>query len=119
MQDAGYSDEVAYIECIHELKQVVDLLYTQGPAAMHKAISNTAEFGAFVAAERLDSKELRGQLQSSSKTSKAALFAQRFAEDAEAGHPWFNAKRSDHEDHAIEAASEKVRQTMPWLKDDA
>ena len=42
LQDAGYSDEVAYIECIHELKQVVDLLYAQGPAAMHKAISNTA-----------------------------------------------------------------------------
>ena len=59
LQDAGYSDEVAYIECIHELKQVVDLLYAQGPAAMHKAISNTAEFGAFVAAERLDSRTSR------------------------------------------------------------
>ena len=119
LQDAGYSDEVAYIECIHELKQVVDLLYAQGPAAMHKAISNTAEFGAFVAAERLDSKELRGQLQGLLQDIQSGAFAQRFAEDAEAGHPWFNGKRSTHDNHAIEAASAKVRQTMPWLENDA
>ena len=119
LQDAGYSEEVAYIECIHELKQVVDLLYAQGPAAMHKAISNTAEFGAFVAAERLDSKELRSQLQSLLSDIQSGAFAQRFAKDAESGHPWFNAKRVAHQDHAIEVASEKVRQTMPWLEEDA
>ena len=83
------------------------MLYAQGPAAMHKAISNTAEFGAFVAAERLDSKELRGQLQALLQDIQSGAFAQRFAEDAEAGHPWFNAKRSAHEDHAIEAASDE------------
>ena len=119
LQNAGYSDEVAYIECIHELKQVVDLLYAQGPAAMHKAISNTAEFGAFVAAERLDSKELRGQLQALLRDIQSGDFAQRFTEDAQAGHPWFKAKRSAHEDHDIESASAKVRQTMPWLENDA
>ncbi len=119
LHDAGYSDEVAYIECIHELKQVVDLLYAQGPSAMHQAISNTAEFGAFVAAERLDSQELRGQLQSLLRDIQSGAFAQRFAEDAEAGHPWFNAKRSAHDAHAIESASAKVRQTMPWLENDA
>ena len=97
LHDAGYSDEVAYIECIHELKQVVDLLYAQGPSAMHQAISNTAEFGAFVAAERLDSQELRGQLQSLLRDIQSGAFAQRFAEDAEAGHPWFNAKRSEQD----------------------
>ena len=118
LQSAGYSDEVAYIECIHELKQVVDLLYAQGPAAMHKAISNTAEFGAFVAAERLDSKELRDRLQSILRDIQSGAFAQRFAEDAAAGHPWFKAKRTAHEDHDIEHASAKVRKTMPWLEND-
>ena len=86
---------------------------------MHQAISNTAEFGAFVAVERLDSQELRDQLQSLLRDIQSGAFAQRFAEDAEAGHPWFNAKRSAHDAHAIESASAKVRQTMPWLENDA
>ena len=119
LQDAGYTNEVAYIECIHELKQVVDLLYARGPAAMHEAISNTAEFGAFVAAEQLDTPELRRQLRSILDDIQSGSFAQRFANDAADGHPWFNAKRAAHNENAIENASAQVRKTMPWLEDDA
>ena len=79
---------------------------------MHKAISNTAEFGAFVAAERLDSKELRGQLQDLLQDIQGH-FAQRFAEDAEVGILG-QRQGSTHDNHAIEAASVKVRQTIPW-----
>ena len=128
--NAVINEQVQYFSCLadifscflpilkHRFLRIILCLLFGLSDMMHKAIGNTAEFGAFVAAERLDSKDLRDQLQSLLQDIQSGAFARRFAEDAKAGHPWFNAKRSAHNAHAIETASAKVRQTMPWLEND-
>ena len=115
--DAGYSSEVAYIECCHEVKQVADLLYAHGPDGMRRAISDTAEFGAFVAEEALVDEHLRMKLRGLLENVRNGAFARRFMQDHDAGHPQFAAWRALSRAHPIEGASARVRALMPWLRD--
>ncbi len=115
--EAGYSPEVAYIECCHEVKQVADLLYARGPDGMRRAISDTAEFGAFVAEEALVDEHLRAKLRALLADVRSGAFAERFMRDHDAGHPAFGAWRRAASAHPIEQASATVRGLMPWLKD--
>ena len=115
--EAGYEPEVAYIECCHEVKQVADLLYARGPDGMRKAISDTAEFGAFVAERALADEHLRGTLRQLLSDVRSGEFARRFMRDHEAGHPEFEAWRKAARGHPIEDASATVRGLMPWLRD--
>ncbi len=115
--EAGYSPEVAYIECCHEVKQVADLLYARGPDGMRRAISDTAEFGAFVAEERLVDDHLRAKLRALLADVRSGAFARRFMEDYGRGHPEFTAWRRAASGHPIEGASARVRALMPWLRD--
>jgi ketol-acid reductoisomerase len=115
--EAGYPPEVAYIECCHEVKQVADLLYARGPDGMRRAISDTAEFGAFVAENALVDEHLRAKLRALLHDVRSGDFARRFMADYEAGHPAFSAWRSAASAHTIEAASARVRALMPWLRD--
>lgn len=112
---SGYSPEVAYIECCHELKQVADLLYARGPSGMRRAISDTAEFGAFVAATALVDAELKSKLETLLRDVQSGTFASRFMRDHDAGHPDFTAWRAAAHAHPIEEASARVRALMPWL----
>jgi ketol-acid reductoisomerase len=115
--EAGYPPEVAYIECCHEVKQVADLLYARGPDGMRRAISDTAEFGAFVAEETLVDEHLRAKLRGLLARVRDGSFAQRFMDDYGAGHPRFTAWRRAASGHPIEEASARVRSLMPWLRD--
>jgi ketol-acid reductoisomerase len=115
--DAGYPPEVAYIECCHEVKQVADLLYARGPDGMRRAISDTAEFGAFVAEQALVDEHLRAKLRALLQDVRSGDFARRFMADYEAGHTEFAAWRSAASAHSIEGASARVRALMPWLRD--
>ena len=115
--EAGYSPEVAYIECCHEVKQVADLLYARGPDGLRRAISDTAEFGAFVAEQALVDEHLRAKLRALLADVRSGAFARRFMDDCGRGHPDFNAWRSAASRHPIEAASARVRALMPWLRD--
>jgi len=115
--EAGYPPEVAYIECCHEVKQVADLLYARGPDGMRRAISDTAEFGAFVAEEALVDEALRAKLRALLADVRSGAFAARFMRDHDAGHPEFGAWRRAASGHPIERASATVRGLMPWLKD--
>jgi ketol-acid reductoisomerase len=115
--EAGYEPEVAYIECCHEVKQVADLLYARGPDGMRRAISDTAEFGAFVAEKALVDEHLRATLRRLLADVRSGRFAQRFMKDHDEGHPEFGAWRRAASGHPIEAASARVRALMPWLKD--
>ncbi len=115
--EAGYSREVAYIECCHEVKQVADLLYARGPDGMRRAISDTAEFGAFVAEEALVDDHLREKLRALLGDVRSGAFARRFMKDHDAGHPQFAAWRAASREHPIEGASAQVRALMPWLLD--
>ncbi len=115
--EAGYAPEVAYIECCHEVKQVADLLYARGPDGMRRAISDTAEFGAFVAERKLVDEHLRTSLRSLLADIRSGSFARRFMTDFEDGHREFAAWRRAASTHPIEAASARVRALMPWLHD--
>ncbi|MCE2881238.1 MAG: ketol-acid reductoisomerase [Planctomycetaceae bacterium] len=115
--ESGYPPEVAYIECCHEVKQVADLLYARGPDGMRRAISDTAEFGAFVAEKALVDEHLRATLRALLADVRSGEFARRFMRDHDGGHPEFGAWRRAASGHSIEAASARVRALMPWLKD--
>ncbi len=115
--EAGYPAEVAYIECCHEVKQVADLLYARGPDGMRRAISDTAEFGAFVAGEALMDEHLRAKLRALLSDVRSGAFAKRFMQDHDAGHEQFSRWRREASAHPIEAASARVRAMMPWLRD--
>ena len=115
--EAGYAPEVAYIECCHEVKQVADLLYARGPEGMRRAISDTAEFGAFVAENALVDEHLRAKLRALLDDVRSGRFAARFMKDHDDGHPEFAAWRRAASGHPIEGASASVRALMPWLKD--
>ena len=112
---AGYPPEVAYIECCHELKQVTDLLYARGPDGMRRAISDTAEFGAFVAARTLIDDGVRARMSALLTDVRSGAFAARFMRDYNDGHREFECWRADARAHPIEAASARVRALMPWL----
>jgi len=115
--EAGYPPEVAYIECCHEVKQVADLLYARGPDGMRRAISDTAEYGAFVAEQALVDEHLRAKLRGLLADVRSGRFAARFMRDYETGHPEFGAWRKAATGHPIEQASATVRGLMPWLRD--
>ncbi|RLS66750.1 MAG: ketol-acid reductoisomerase [Planctomycetota bacterium] len=115
--EAGYAPEVAYIECCHEVKQVADLLYARGPDGMRRAISDTAEFGAFVAESALVDDALRTKLRALLADIQSGAFARRFMQDHDAGHPQFQAWRRAASAHPIEGASARVRSLMPWLRE--
>jgi ketol-acid reductoisomerase len=96
---------------------VADLLYARGPDGMRRAISDTAEFGAFVAEQALVDDALRAKLRVLLADVRSGAFAARFMRDHDAGHPEFGARRRAASGHPIEQASATVRGLMPWLKD--
>ena len=113
--DAGYPPELAYIECCHEVKQVVDLVYAGGLAKMLEMISNTAEFGAHVGNEKLRNSGLSQHMQALLKDVQDGDFARRYIEDIQQGGQWFSSRRRSATDEEIEEAGRRVRQLMPWL----
>jgi ketol-acid reductoisomerase len=115
---AGYPADLAYMECCQELKQVVDLLFDRGPAGMRRAISDTAEFGAFETSRRLLDDALRGTLERLLEDVRSGAFAHRFLADAQAGAPAMRAWRAEADANPIEQAGEHVRRWMPWLASD-
>ena len=115
MIENGYPPEIAYIECCHELKQVVDLLYARGPCGMNAAISNTAEFGEYETIAQLDDDHLHGHMRTILERIRNGAFAERMAVDVSAGSAGMNAARERLADHPIEEAGRAVRALMPWL----
>jgi len=115
LRERGFDADIAYIECVHELKQVTDLLHARGLDGMMSAISNTAEFGAHVAANTLRTPQLRRDLAGLLDAIRAGDFGRRLREDRAAGHPWFDGARASWRAHPIEDAGRAVRSLMPWL----
>jgi len=113
--EAGYEPELAYLECCHELKQVVDLLYERGFAGVHEAISNTAEFGAFEAAEDLESAGIRTAMEGILKRIHSGDFARSMLSDADAGSPALTSREAALRSSDLEKAGAAVRSWMPWL----
>lgn len=116
--EAGYQPEVAYFECLHELKLIVDLMYEGGIAKQRWSVSDTAEYGDYVSGPRVIDPRVKENMQAVLADIQNGTFAQRFMDDQEAGGPEFTALREKGEKHPIEAVGRQLRKLMSWVKGD-
>jgi len=114
--EAGYAPEMAYFECLHELKLIVDLMYEGGLANMRYSISNTAEYGDLTRGPRLITDETRAQMRKLLSEIQDGTFAREFIQENQAGAPVLKAKRRLGNEHQIEQVGERLRDMMPWIK---
>ncbi len=114
--EAGYQPEVAYFECLHELKLIVDLMYEGGIAKQRWSISDTAEFGDYVSGPRVIDAQVKENMKGVLSDIQSGAFAKRFIDDQDAGAPEFTAFRQQAEKHPIEATGRELRKLMAWVK---
>jgi ketol-acid reductoisomerase len=113
---AGYQPEVAYFECLHELKLIVDLLYEGGFKYMRYSISDTAEYGDYSRGKRIVNERTRKEMQKILKEITSGRFAREWIKENAEGATNFNAMRKEQADHQIEQVGEKLRSMMPWIE---
>ncbi len=114
--DAGYQPEIAYFECLHELKLIVDLMYEGGIARMRYSISDTAEYGDFMVGKRIINEETRKEMKKVLYEIQTGQFARNWLLENQANRPVFNAMRRIEADHPIEVVGKKLRDMMSWIK---
>ncbi len=114
--EAGYQPEVAYFECLHELKLIVDLLHEGGLAKMHEFVSETAKYGDLVSGPRVVNGETREQMRGILKDIQDGTFAREWILENQAGLPRYNALLQDDLNHPIEEVGRRLRERMPWLR---
>ena len=114
--DAGYQPEVAYFECMHEMKLIVDLMYQGGMSYMRYSISDTAEFGDYVSGPRIIDERARDEMRRILHEIQDGTFATRWILENQAGRPSFTAMRKSNAAHQIEHVGADLRAMMPWLK---
>ncbi|MAB01257.1 MAG: ketol-acid reductoisomerase, partial [Rhodobacteraceae bacterium] len=114
--EAGYAPEMAYFECLHEVKLIVDLIYEGGIANMNYSISNTAEYGEYVSGPRvLPYDETKARMKSILTDIQTGKFVRDFISENQAGQPFFKGTRRINDGHQIEQVGEKLREMMPWI----
>ncbi len=116
LTEAGYQPEVAYFECLHELKLIVDLMYEGGIAKQRWSVSDTAEFGDYVSGPRVIDASVKERMKEVLADIQSGAFAKRFIDDQDAGAPEFKALRAAGEAHPIEATGRQLRGLMAWVK---
>lgn len=114
--EAGYAPEMAYFECLHELKLIVDLIYEGGIANMNYSISNNAEFGEYVSGPRIITEESKAEMKRILSDIQTGEYAKRFILENKAGAPTLLSRRRIMAEHSIEVVGEKLRAMMPWIK---
>ena len=114
--EAGYQPEVAYFECLHEVKLIVDLIYEGGIARMHEFISDTAAYGDLVSGNRIITEETRKNMKAVLKDIQDGTFAKRWQEESDAGAPNFKKMMEDDIKHPIEKCGAELRKQFSWLK---
>ena len=116
LTEAGYQPEVAYFECLHELKLIVDLMYEGGIAKQRWSVSDTAEFGDYVSGPRVITPEVKKNMEDVLADIKSGAFAERFITDMDNGSPEFTEFRKKGESHPIEQTGRELRKLMAWVK---
>ncbi|WP_366146346.1 ketol-acid reductoisomerase [uncultured Pseudokineococcus sp.] len=116
--EAGYQPEVAYFECLHELKLIVDLMYEGGIAKQRWSVSDTAEYGDYVSGPRVIDGRVKDNMKAVLTDIQDGTFAKRFIADQDAGKPEFTRLREQGEQHPIEATGRELRGLMSWVKSD-
>ena len=114
--EAGYQPEVAYFECLHELKLIVDLMYEGGIAKQRWSVSDTAEYGDYVSGPRVIDAHVKENMKAVLADVRSGAFAKRFIDDQDAGAPEFKALRAQGEAHPIEQTGRELRKLMSWVK---
>ena len=115
LTEAGYAPEMAYFECLHEVKLIVDLIYEGGIANMNYSISNTAEYGEYVTGPRIITDETKAEMKRVLADIQSGRFVKNFVLDNRAGQPELKAARKAAAAHPIEATGAKLRAMMPWI----
>jgi ketol-acid reductoisomerase len=115
LTEAGYAPEMAYFECLHEMKLIVDLLYEGGIANMRYSISNTAEYGDLTRGPRIITAQTKKEMKKILKEIQSGKFVKEFMSDMKGGRKKFDALRKKGEAHPIEKTGEKLRKMMPWI----
>ena len=118
LTEAGYQPEVAYFECLHELKLIVDLIYEGGIAKQRWSVSDTAEYGDYVSGPRIIDERVKDNMRTILSEIKDGSFAQRFIDDQDAGAPEFNELRRKGAEHPIEDVGKELRGLMAWVRSD-
>ena len=113
--EAGYSPEMAYFECVHELKLIVDLIYEGGISTMRYSISNTAQYGDLTRGPRVVSPETKAEMKRILEEIQSGSFAKEWMLENQANRPVFNALTRRGEEHPIEEVGRRLRALMPWM----
>lgn len=114
--EAGYKPEIAYFECLHELKLIVDLMYEGGLERMRYSISDTAEYGDYCTGKRIITEETKQTMKQVLKEIQDGTFARNFILENQANRPAFTARRRLEKEHPIEVVGKKLREMMSWIK---
>ncbi len=114
--EAGYAPEMAYFECLHELKLIVDLIYEGGIGNMNYSISNNAEYGEYVTGPKIVTEDTKNAMRAALKDIQTGEYAKSFILENRAGAPTLQSRRRLTADHPIEQVGEKLRAMMPWIK---
>jgi len=113
---AGYAPAMAYFECLHELKLIVDLIYEGGIANMNYSISNNAEYGEYVTGPKVINEQSRAAMREALKNIQSGDYAKRFILEGRTNYPEMTSRRRLNAEHPIEIVGEKLRDMMPWIK---
>ncbi len=116
--EAGYSPEMAYFECIHEVKLIVDFIYEGGISNMRYTISNTAQYGDVTRGPRVIGPQVKAEMKQILAEIRSGAFAKEWLLEARAGKPVFNALTRQGDEHPLEEVGRKLRSLMPWLAKD-
>ncbi|MBI5660078.1 MAG: ketol-acid reductoisomerase [Nitrosomonadales bacterium] len=115
LTEAGYAPEMAYFECLHELKLIVDLMYEGGIANMNYSISNNAEYGEYVTGPRVIAGEARAAMKEALKNIQNGEYAKRFILEGRTNYPEMTARRRLNAEHPVEKVGARLRAMMPWI----
>jgi ketol-acid reductoisomerase len=114
--EAGYQPEIAYFECLHELKLIVDLIYRGGFAFMRYSVSDTAEYGDYTRGPRIINEMVKDEMREILEDIQNGSFAREWILENQANRPVYNALKRKGAQHQIETVGKKLRSMMPWLK---
>jgi ketol-acid reductoisomerase len=117
--EAGYAPEMAYFECLHEMKLIVDLIYEGGIANMNYSISNTAEYGEYVSGPRVITPETKKAMKAILTDIQTGRFTREWMLENKVGQTSFKAMRAKADAHACEETGARLRAMMPWIKEKA
>ena len=117
--EAGYAPEMAYFECLHEVKLIVDAVFVSGLSGMHRRVSDTAEYGDYTRGKRVIGREARAEMKKILKEIQSGAFAREWIEENKKGRPNFNKLRAECDSHPVEKVGAELRSMMKWIQEPA